>query len=62
MNKDKMKLQPMNEDQLEDIKKKIVQTYLFLISHTIHDPKVTELMKLSSLADVQRRYEDREPW
>jgi hypothetical protein len=62
MNKDKMKPQPMNEDQLEDIKKKIVQTYLFLISHSAHDPKVAELMKLSSLADVQRRYEAGEPW
>ena len=57
MNKDKMKPQPMKEDQLEDIKKQIVQTYLFLISHSEHDPKVAELMKLSSLADVQRRYE-----
>jgi hypothetical protein len=62
MNKDKMKPQPMNEDQLEDIKKKIVQTYLFLISHSVHDPRVAELMKLSSLADVQRRYEAGEPW
>jgi len=62
MKKDKMKPQPMTEDQLEDIKKKIVQTYLFLISHTAHDPKVTELMKLSSLSDVQRRYEAGEPW
>ena len=62
MEKDKMKPRPMNEDQLEDIKQKIVQTYLFLISHGGHDPKVAELMKLSSLADVQRRYEAREPW
>ena len=62
MNKDKMRPQPMNEDQLEDIKQKIVQTYLFLISDSGHDPKVAELMKLSSLADVQRRYEAGEPW
>jgi hypothetical protein len=62
MNKYQMKPQPMKEDQFEDIKKKIVQTYLFIISHTAHDPKVAELMKLSSLADVQRRYEEGEPW
>ena len=62
MNTDKIELQPMNEDQLEYVKKEIIQTYLFLISHTAQDPKVVELMKLSSLADVRRRYEAREPW
>ncbi len=53
---------PMNKAQLEKVKKKIIQTYLFLISHTGYDPKVIELMKLSALADVQRRYEAGEPW
>jgi hypothetical protein len=62
MDKNKMAPQPMDEGQLEDIKKKIVKTYLFLISNTAHDPKVAELMKLSSLADVQRRYEAGEHW
>jgi hypothetical protein len=62
MNTDQIKPQPMNEDQLEEIKKQINQTYLFLISRTGHDPKVIELMKLSALADVQRRYEAGEPW
>ena len=62
MNTDQIKSQQMNEDQLEEIKKQIIQTYLFLISHTGHDPKVIEVMKLSALADVQRRYEAREPW
>ena len=52
MNTDQVKPQSMNEDQLEEIKKQINQTYLFLISHTGHDPKVIELMKLSALADV----------
>ena len=52
----------MQEDQLESIKKQIIKTYLFLISHTEHDPKVVEIMKLSALADVQRRYEAGEPW
>ena len=62
MNTGQMKPQPMNEDQLEDIKKEIIQTYLFLISRTVYDPKVIEIMKLSALADVQRRFEAGEPW
>jgi hypothetical protein len=44
------------------VKKKIIQTYLFLIGHTGYDPKVIEFMKLSALADVQRRYEAGESW
>ena len=62
MNTDQMKPKPMNEDQLENIKKQIIQTYLFLISHTGFDPNVVEVMKLAALADVQRRYEAGEPW
>ena len=62
MNTDQLKPRPMNEYQLEDIKKEIIQTYLFLISRTGYDPKVIEVMKLSALADVQRRYEAGEPW
>jgi hypothetical protein len=62
MNTDVMKLKPMNEDQLEYIKKQIIQTYLFLISKTGFDPQILEVMKLSALADVQRRYEAKEPW
>ena len=60
MNTDQMK--PMDKDQLEYIKKQIIQTYLFLISHTGYDPKVVEIIKLSALADVQRRYQMGEPW
>ncbi len=60
MNTDQMK--PMDEDQLKHIKNQIIQTYLFLISHTGYDPEVVEIMKLSSLADVQRRYEAGESW
>ena len=52
----------MNEDQFEYVKKEIIQTYLFLISHTKHDPTVIEIMKLSALADVQRRFDAGEPW
>jgi hypothetical protein len=62
MHTDQMMPKPMNKAQLEKVKKKIIQTYLFLISHTGYDPKVVELMKLSALADVQRRYEAGEPW
>ena len=49
-------------DQLVYVREQIIKTYLFLISHTAHDPKVVEVMKLSALADVQRRYEAGEPW
>ena len=62
MNADQMRPQPMTEDQLAGIKKKIIQTYLFLISKTAFDPEVIEVMKLSALADVQRRYEAGESW
>jgi len=60
MNTDRMK--PMDECQLEYIKKQIIQTYLFLISHTGYDPEVIEVIKLAALADVQRRYEAGEVW
>jgi hypothetical protein len=62
MTTDHRKPHPMNMAQLEEVKKKIIQTYLYLVSRTGYDPKVIEVMKLSALADVQRRYEAREPW
>ena len=62
MNTDRMKPVPMNQDQLEYVKEQIKQTYLFLISHSAHDPKVVEVMKQAALADVQKRYETGEPW
>ena len=62
MTTDHRKPHPMNADQLEEVKKKIIQTYLYLVSRTGYDPKVIEIMKLSALADVQRRYEALEPW
>ena len=62
MSTNRINPQPMNEGELELIKKQIVKIYLFLISHTEHDPKVVEVMKLSALADVQRRYQAGEPW
>jgi len=62
MNASQMTPPPFNEDQLEDIKKQIIETYLFLVSRTGYDPRVIEIMKLSALADVQRRFEAGEPW
>jgi hypothetical protein len=62
MNTDQMKTEPMTEDQLEYIKNEIKKIYLSLISHTEHDPMVIELMKLSALADVQKRFETGEAW
>lgn len=50
MNTDQMIPKPMTEDQLEYIKDEIKKTYLYLISHTEHDPQVVEIMKLSALA------------
>ncbi len=62
MNTKQMRPTPMTEDQLENVKKEIIQIYFFLISKSGHNLMVVELMKLSALADVQRRYEIREPW
>ena len=62
MNTKQMSPTPMTEDQLENVKKEIIQVYLFLISNSGHNPMVVELMKLSALADVQKRYETEEPW
>ena len=62
MNIDFKERKPISEDQLEYVKKEIIKAYFFLIGHTTYDPRVIEIMKLSALADVQKRYETREPW
>ena len=62
MNAKQVRPRPMTEEQLEDVKIGIIQIYLFLISKSEHNPMVVELMKLSALADVQKRYETEEPW
>ena len=62
MNAKQMRPTPMTKDQLEYVKKEITRIYLFLISKTGHNPMIIELMKLSALADVQKRYETKEPW
>ena len=53
---------PMSEDQLEYVKNEIKKTYLYLIGHTTYDPEVIEVMKLTALTDLQKRYEAGEPW
>ena len=55
MNTDQMTPEPMTEDQLEYIKNEIKKTYLTLISYTEHDPKLIDFIKLSALADVQKK-------
>ena len=62
MNTDQMARPAMTAEQLAEVKQKIVQTYLYLVSRTGYDPRVIEIMKLSALADVQRRFEAKEPW
>jgi tartrate dehydratase beta subunit/fumarate hydratase class I family protein len=62
MNAKQVRSGPMTADQLEDVKKEIIQIYLFLISKSEHNPMVVELMKLSALADAEKRYETEEPW
>jgi hypothetical protein len=62
MNTKQVRPRPMTQDQLENVKKEILQIYFFLISKTGHNPMIVELMKLSALADVQKRYETEEPW
>ena len=52
----------MTKEQLEFIKSEINRAYIFLISNGDIDPVVIELMKLSALADAQRRYQAKEPW
>jgi len=53
---------PLTEDQYKEIKDKINKTHLFLITRSGHDPRIIELMKLSALAEVQRKYQTGEPW
>ena len=50
MNTERIKPEPMSEDQLKGIKKTIIQTYLFLIGKTDYDPEVIEIMKLAAMA------------
>ena len=61
MDTKQLRPRPMTEDQLDNAKKEIIQVYLFLIGKSGHNIMVVELMKLSALADVQRRYKTEEP-
>jgi hypothetical protein len=50
----------MNDDLFEVAKKEIIKTYFF--HSTKHDPILVEIMKLSALADVQKRFDVGELW
>ena len=52
----------MTKIQLEYINSEINRAYLFLLGHGDIDPVVIELLKLSALAEAQRRFELKEPW
>lgn len=54
--------QPLTENQLQEIKKQINKTHLYLITQSGHDPRIAELMKRTALAEVQRKYLTGEPW
>ena len=45
MNTKQLKPRPMTEEQLEYVKKQIIQIYLFLISNSGKNPMVVELEK-----------------
>jgi len=55
-------MEPMTKEQFEFIKTEINRAYLYLIGNSDIDPVVIELMKLSALAEAQRRYESKESW
>jgi hypothetical protein len=55
-------MEPMTKEQLDFIKAEINRAYLFLLGHSDIDPVVIELMKLSALAESDRRYRSKEPW
>jgi hypothetical protein len=55
-------MEPMTKEQLEFIKAEINRAYLFLLGHSDIDPVVIELMKLSALAEAERRHRSKEPW
>ena len=55
-------MEPMTKKQLDFVKAEIENAYLHLIGKSQIDPAVIELMKLSALAEAQRRYESKEPW
>jgi predicted nucleic acid-binding protein len=54
-------MEPMTKKQLDFVKAEIENAYLHLIGKSQIDPVVIELMKLSALAEAQRRYESKEP-
>jgi hypothetical protein len=55
-------MEPMTKEQHEFIKTEINRAYLFLLGNSDIDPVVIELMKLSALAEADKRYRSKEPW
>ena len=55
-------MEPMTKKQFDFVKAEIENAYLQLIGKSQIDPAVIELLKLSALAEAQRRYESKEPW
>ena len=55
-------MEPMTKKQFDFVKAEIENAYLHLIGKSQIDPAVIELLKLSALAEAQRRYESKEPW
>ena len=55
-------MEPMTKEQYEFIKHEVQKAYLYLIGNSEIDPVVVELMKLSALAESQRRFQAKEPW
>jgi hypothetical protein len=55
-------MEPMTKEQHEFIKTEINRAYLYLLGNSDIDPVVIELMKLSALAEADKRYQSKEPW
>jgi hypothetical protein len=51
----------MTKEQLEFIETEVNRAYLHLLGNSDNDPVVIELMKLSALAEADRRYQSKEP-
>ena len=51
----------MTKEQHEFIKHEVQKAYLFLLCNSEIDPVVVELMKLSAIAEADRRYRSKEP-
>ena len=55
-------MEPITKEQLKFIRSEVNRVYLFILGKSDIDPVVIELMKLSALAETNRRYRLKEPW